>query len=386
MKKTLSLRGRMALTSAALVAAACILLTVLLSSIAFAQLDSIGETVIEIDGAAFGGAAGAPLTMNMGIADLFPDLAQQLAQSRRQMLLSGIVAMGSVILIAAGCTYFLAGRALRPLRRLSDHMETVRAQNLSLPLEIPNSGDELTRLAEAFNGMLARLEESFAVQAQFTANAAHELRTPLAVIRTHLEVLQRYESPTPAQYTETFAMVLEQTGRLGDMVQTLLEMAQLDNIERTERVSLGDMAEEILCDLAPVAAEKQVTLVQGGGTAAVIGSDTLLYRAVYNLVENAIKYNRTGGTVTVSCRQEGKTAVVSVRDTGIGIPQADRDAVFRPFFRVDRSHGSTGGAGLGLALVRRIAEAHGGTVAVAESGAEGTEICLCLPSGETGGA
>lgn len=375
MKKRLSLQWRLTLTAAALVTAACVLLTLLIGGTAFAQLDNIESTVIEIET-----GDGSPLMLDVEMEELLPDLADQLRVSRADVLRHSLFAMGAVILSASVCTYFLAGRALEPLRRLSRRMEEVQAQNLSQPLEIPATGDELARLSKAFNGMLGRLSESFEAQRQFSASAAHELRTPLAVIQANLEVLKRYPNPTLAQYSQAVEMVWEQTGRLGNLVEVLLAMTQLGTVQRGDRVSLSAMVEEVICDLLSVAQGRQVTLIQQQGEAQITGSDPLLYRAIYNLVENAIKYNRPGGTVTVACRREGEQATVTVADTGAGIAQENWEKIFEPFFRLDKSRSrEMGGAGLGLALVRKIARQHGGSVRVESSSPEGTRIVLSLP-------
>lgn len=370
MKQAIPLQWRLTITTMALITVACALLTVLLSRSALLQLDHIENTVVQIST-----LGDAPLEIGVGVGDLMPDLAKQLQESRSMLLLFGTLSMAAVILAVGACTYFFTGRALQPLRQLSSRMETVQAQNLSQPLDVPNSGDELARLSRSFNGMLSRLDAAFESQRQFSANAAHELRTPLAVIQADLEVLARYKEPAVEQYVQTFAMVQEQTGRLGQLVKVLLEMTQMETIERGDVVSFSALIEEVLCDLVSVAEDKQITLSQGPGEVQVTGSDLLLYRAVYNLVENAIKYNRPGGSVTVSCERRSGLAVITVADTGGGIPKEDWEKIFEPFFRVDKSRSrQMGGAGLGLAMVRKIAEGHGGTAQVIDSSAQGTVI------------
>ena len=277
-------------------------------------------------------------------------------------------------------TYFLAGRALKPLQKFSSRMEEIQAQNLCDPLELPDTEDEIACLARSFNEMLIRLNQAFTVQRQFSANAAHELRTPLAVMQTKLDVFRKKKNPSCAEYEEIIGMMREQTGRLSHLIEILLEMTNLRMAERKEPVSLNALAEEVLCDLDQVAREKGVELIQTEGDAELKGNDSLLYRAVYNLVENAIKYNRPGGTVTVDIHKEQDTAVLTVTDTGIGITVENREKIFEPFFCVDKSRSrSMGGAGLGLALVRDIAQQHGGSVSVLDSFAGGTKIALLLP-------
>jgi len=283
-------------------------------------------------------------------------------------------------------TWFLTGRALAPLREFSDRMETIQAQNLSEPLEEPATQDEVARLTRSFNGMLERLDRAFTAQRQFSANAAHELRTPLAVMQTSLEVLQKREQPSMEEYADAVQMAAEQTGRLSHLVGTLLEMTELQTVQCTDHIALSALIEEVICDLAQIAGERQVTLIQMPGEAEVTGSDPLLYRAVYNLVENAIKYNRPGGSVTVGVRTENDTAIVSVMDTGIGIDRGSWESVFEPFVRVDKSRSrAMGGVGLGLALVRDIAVQHGGSVRIAHSSDKGTEMLLTLPASGSSG-
>lgn len=377
-KRKLSLQWRLALTAAGLVTAACVLLTVLIGRSAMLQLDEIEHTAIQIQT-----QEGGSLTLDVAVGELFPDLQRQIRESRGQMVWQSLLAMTAVIVFSGACTYFLAGQALKPVRELSSKIETVQARNLSNPIEVPESGDELTKLSLAFNRMLDRLDQAFETQRRFSAHAAHELRTPLAVIQTDLDVLERRKSPEPAVYQETFSRVKEQLNRLSRLVNVLLEMTRSGSMERNETVSLSDVAEEVLCDLAGVAQQKQVRLEQTPGQAAATGSDLLLYRAVYNLVENAINYNKPGGLVTVSCSQDRKVVRVTVTDTGTGIPHELWEQIWEPFFRADKSRSrKMGGAGLGLAFVAQIAEEHGGRAYVAESSGEGTSICLELPAAD----
>ena len=375
--KRLSLRWRLTLTTALLVAAACLLLNLLISRSAIMHIDEIGDYIVEIEP-----AGQDPLVIGMEGSDL----SAQVQQAKDTFRIQSILATLAIILLGSIFTWFLAGRALAPLRKLSAHMETIQAQNLSEPLEAPGTQDEVARLTRSFNGMLDRLDQAFTVQRQFSANAAHELRTPLAVMQTSLEVLQKREQPTMEEYADAVRMAVEQTGRLSHLVSTLLEMTELQTVQRTDHISLSALVEEVICDLTPVADERKVTLIQKPGDAEITGSGPLLYRAVYNLVENAIKYNRPGGTVTAGVRTEDNTVMLSVADTGIGISREHWESVFEPFVRVDQSRSrAMGGAGLGLALVRDIAVQHGGSVRIARSSDKGTEIALTLPiSGASG--
>ncbi len=370
--KKLSLQWRLTLATALLVAAACLLLNLLISHSAIMRIDEIGEYIIEIEP-----TGQDPLVIGMDDTDL----SAQVQQAKDTFRIQSTLATLAIILFSSGFTWFLTGQALAPLRKLSDHMETIQAQNLSEPLAVPGTRNEMARLTRSFNGMLDRLDQAFTAQRQFSANAAHELRTPLAVIQTSLEVLQKRERPTMEEYADVVRMTMEQTGRLSHLVSTLLEMTELQTVQRTDQISLSALIEEVICDLTQVADDLKITLIQTPGNAEVIGSDPLLYRAVYNLVENAIKYNRPGETVTVGVRTKNNMAVLSVTDTGIGISREYWESIFDPFIRVDRSRSrAIGGMGLGLALVRDITVQHGGNARIVHSSDKGTEILLELPA------
>lgn len=379
--KKCTLQWRLALTTAALVAVACLLLYLFISHSAVMRMDEIEDSIVQIvpDGEEV-------FEIGLDSFGLPLNFQEQVRRAKSTFLLQSILATLAVILAGGALTYVLAGHALEPLRQLSSHMENIQAQNLSEPLPVPDTGDEIARLTRSFNGMLERLNRSFTMQRQFSANAAHELRTPLAVLQTSLDVFRKRKAPTLEEYAAAVGMAAEQTGRLSQLVSVLLEMTELQTVSLTDRVSLSALAEEVLCDLAQIAEEREVSLAQENGDtqgdedARVTGSDVLLYRAVYNLVENAIKYNRPGGSVTVRTYTEGGRAVLCVRDTGIGIGREHWETIFDPFVRVDKSRSrAMGGAGLGLALVREIAGEHGGSVRVADSSDAGTEIVLELP-------
>lgn len=373
--KKLSLQWRLTLMTAALVTIVCLLLNLIISYSAIIRIDEIEDYVLEITP---NGQEHMIIGLdNLGLSDT---ISEQIEQARHTFHFQSIMATLAVILLGSMCTYFIAGRVLTPLRQFSDHMEKIQAQNLSEPLEIPAAQDEIARLHNSFNEMLEKLNQAFTIQRRFSANAAHELRTPLAVMQTKLDVLQKRESPTMAEYAEAIQMLSEQTGRLSHLVSILLEMTELQTVQRTDHISLSALIEEVFCDLTQIADERSITLIQESGDAMVIGSDPLLYRAVYNLVENAIKYNRPNGNVTVRIKKDNHTAIVSVTDTGIGINKENWTKIFEPFVRVDKSRSrSMGGVGLGLALVRDIAVQHGGSVKVTQSSDWGTEIVLVLP-------
>ena len=270
-------------------------------------------------------------------------------------------------------TYFISGHALRPIREFSDKIEEVQAQNLSDSRIEENNVKELNKLGISYNNMLERLSDAFEIQRQFTANAAHELRTPLALMQVQLDLYNSATHPgNDADTLQTIKMVTEQNDKLNRMVKTLLDMSELQSVGRDDKIILDAIVEEVLADLEPLAVEKNIKLIGKCEDATMIGSDILIYRLVYNLVENAIKYNHPLGQVTVTAYQRNKHVYLSVEDTGSGIPKELRERVFEPFFRVDKSRSrELGGVGLGLAFVREIVRVHDGSI--------------CIKSGKTGG-
>ena len=276
-------------------------------------------------------------------------------------------------LLGGVVTYFISGHALRPIREFSDKIEEVQAQNLSDSRIEENNVKELNQLGISYNKMLERLSDAFEIQRQFTANAAHELRTPLALMQVQLDLYNSASHPgNDADTLQTIKMVTEQNDKLNRMVKTLLDMSELQTVGRNDKIILDAIVEEVLADLEPLAVEKNIKLIGKCEDATMIGSDILIYRLVYNLVENAIKYNHPLGQVTVTAYQRNKHVYLSVEDTGSGIPKELRERVFEPFFRVDKSRSrELGGVGLGLAFVREIVSVHDGSI--------------CIKSGKTGG-
>ena len=276
-------------------------------------------------------------------------------------------------LLGGVVTYFISGHALRPIREFSDKIEEVQAQNLSDSRIEENNVKELNQLGISYNKMLERLSDAFEIQRQFTANAAHELRTPLALMQVQLDLYNSASHPgNDADTLQTIKMVTEQNDKLNRMVKTLLDMSELQSVGRDDKIILDAIVEEVLADLEPLAVEKNIKLIGKCEDATMIGSDILIYRLVYNLVENAIKYNHPLGQVTVTAYQRSKHVYLSVEDTGSGIPKELRERVFEPFFRVDKSRSrELGGVGLGLAFVREIVRVHDGSI--------------CIKSGKTGG-
>ena len=295
---------------------------------------------------------------------------------KNSLLISAILAF-----IGGGVTYFLSGHALRPIREFSDKIEEVQAQNLAASRIEENKVKELNQLSVSYNKMLERLSDAFEIQRQFTANAAHELRTPLSLMQVQLDLYNSTRHPdNDADTLQTIKMVTEQNGRLSKMVKTLLDMSELQTVGRDDEIMVDALVDEVLADLDPLAQEKNIKLTGKCKNITMVGSDILIYRLVYNLVENAIKYNHSGGQVTVTAYRKEKHVYLSVEDTGNGIPEELRERVFEPFFRVDKSRSrELGGVGLGLALVREIVRVHDGSIAVRSNPSGGTVFDVILP-------
>ena len=385
--KKLSLQWRLTLIITLLMTVTCILMYFFISSSAVTGIEDLGDYVVKINE-----TDSTPITFNINPNTLFAGLSDQVQATKDLFRTRSIIATAIIILLSSVCTYFISRRALLPLRRLSSEINKIEAQNLSESLEVPDTNDEISRLTGSFNKMLSRLDDAFTAQKQFSASAAHELRTPLAVMQTNLEVFARKNAPTVEEYQELFGMIQDQTGRLSHLSEVLLDMTGIQSVERSDSISLAVLTDEVCCDLASIADQKEIELIQEDGDCTVTGSYLLLYRAVYNLVENAIKYNHPGGKVTVKISQKKAVpdpsahshptdcAFVEVSDTGIGISPEFQEKIFTPFFRVDKSRSrAMGGAGLGLALVNEIARQHGGQVKVVESSEKGSTIALILP-------
>lgn len=391
-----SLQLKLTLLLSLLMIVSCVLMYFFISHSAVSGMDGLQNYMIKVDPQ----DGDSPITFNVDPKALFPQFEQEIQETKEAFLLRSVIATTIIILLSSVCTYFLTKKALTPLQKLTSEVSQIQAQNLSTQLEVPNSKDEIAQLTSSFNEMLTRLDNAFSTQKQFSANAAHELRTPLAVLQTNLEVFEKKQEPEMVEYRQLFTMIKEQTARLSQLVGTLLDMTNLKSVPRTDHVSLEELVDEVFCDLDPVAEKAGISIhfddsssqdlytdvhtpdasALNNNILNITGSYVLLYRAVYNLVENAIKYNRPNGSVTVSVKEKNGQAMILVKDTGIGISPENQKKIFDPFFRVDKSRSrAMGGAGLGLALVDSIAKEHGGTVNVLESSETGSTIALMLP-------
>ena len=373
--RRLSLQWRLTLLISGLVITACALMYFFISRSAVTGLEGISDYVVLVTP-----DNSNPISINVDPKILIPDLENQIQNTKNNFLFQSMIATGIIILLSSICTWFVTRRALTPLRRFSDRIRQVQAQNLSEPLEVPLSEDEISRLTRSFNDMLARLDNAFSAQKQFVASAAHELRTPLAVMQTNLEVFYKKPEHAPQEYDRLFTMLQEQTGRLSHLAEILLDMTGLQTVERSDTISLAALTEEVFCDLDPVADKHQIRLIQTEGDCTVTGSYILLYRAVYNLVENAIKYNRDSGNVRVTLDADHKYFYVKVTDTGIGIPEDALEHIFERFFRVDKARSrEVGGTGLGLAIAKNVIQMHHGIIDVESTPGEGTTFSMRIP-------
>ena len=302
------------------------------------------------------------------------DFSVQVYNNKADYRKNSLIISAVLALLGGVATYFISGHALRPIRELSDKIEKVQAQNLADSRIEENQVKELNQLSVSYNRMLERLSDAFEIQRQFTANAAHELRTPLALMQVQLDLYHSNSHPgNDADTVQMIKMVTEQNDRLNKMVKTLLDMSELQTVGRDDEIVLDALVDEVLEDLEPLAEGKNIRLIGKCRDITMVGSDILIYRLVYNLVENAIKYNHSGGQVTVTADRKEKHVYLSVEDTGAGIPEELKERVFEPFFRVDKSRSrELGGVGLGLALVREIVRVHDGSITVKSNPSEGT--------------
>ena len=375
--RKISLQWRITLMSVLLIGVTCVAMNLLLCSSGVYYMDTIadslqggGTVILDEDGA---------VSFDPQLIAPDEDLTIIVDGAQGRFRTTNWYITAAVTLLSGILAYFVSGRALKPLRSFASQVEQVQMNNLADMKVSEDVLPELRQFSHSFNQMLERLNNAFAAQRQFTGNAAHELRTPLALMQAQLELFSAEHSDVLPETAEFLTLLREQTERLTQMTKTLLEMSSLQQVARNERIQLAPMIEEIFTDLAPLAEKRSITL-EAEGDAALTGSDALIYRLLFNLTENAVKYNRPGGSVRVTVAQEQQTCIIRVSDTGCGIPEAYQQSIFQPFFRVDKSRSREyGGAGLGLSLVWEIADLHGGSVWVEESSDKGTTIAVELP-------
>ena len=376
--KRLSLQWRITLMSVLLIGITCVAMNLLLCSSGVYYMDTIADS-LQGDGTVFLNEEGTASFDPQLIAPN-EELTIVVDGVQRRFRTTNWYITAAVTLLSGFLTYFVSGRALKPLRCFASQVEQVQLNNLADMRIDEDAIPEFQQLSRSFNQMLERLNNAFAAQRQFTGNAAHELRTPLALMQAQLELFSAEHPDVRPETAEFLTLLREQTERLIQMTRTLLEMSNLRQVARNERIQLAPMIEEIFTDLAPLSDKLGVTLT-AEGDGIMTGSDALIYRLIFNLTENAVKYNRPGGSVRVCVTQETEKLLIRVSDTGCGIPEKYQQSIFQPFFRVDKSRSREyGGAGLGLSLVWEIADLHGGSVWVEESSEKGTTIAVGVPT------
>ena len=375
--KRLSLQWRITLMTVLLIGVTCVVMNLLLCSSGVYYMDTIADTLQGGDTVMMNSEGAESFNPQLVTPDEDLTIVVNGAQGRFRMTNWYITA--AVTLLSGVLAYFVSGRALKPLRSFVSQVEKVQLNNLADMRINENVLPEFRQLSYSFNQMLERLDNAFAAQRQFTGNAAHELRTPLALMQAQLELFSAEHPDMLPETAKFLALLREQTERLTQMTKTLLEMSNLQQVARNEQIQLAPMVEEVFTDLALLAEKRNITLeMEGDGF--LIGSDALIYRLLFNLTENAVKYNRSGGLVKVSVTQEPEKLLIRVSDTGCGVPEEYQQSIFQPFFRVDKSRSREyGGVGLGLSLVWEIANLHGGCVRVEESSKKGTTIAVELP-------
>lgn len=381
--KKMSLQWRLTIITTLLIAMICGSLTIFIYKNGVYYIDSLQNTV---DAKSEDNNEKNPDEIYISIPDeewnnFAKNFSIQVYNNKADYKKSSLLFSTLLSLLGGVITFFISGHALKPLCDFSKKIEEVQAQNLSNSRIEENNFSELNQLSVSYNKMLERLSEAFKLQRQFTANAAHELRTPLAVMQLQIDLYNSSKHPdndTSAQ--QTISMITEQTERLGKMVRTLLDMSELQTIARDEEIAISALVEEVLADLEPLAQEKGINLIEKCDNVLLMGSDILIYRLVYNLVENAIKYNFSDGTVTVTATQQNSQLHLTVEDTGNGIPEELKERIFEPFFRLDKSRSrELGGVGLGLALVREIVRVHNGSILVKNNANSGTTFEVIFP-------
>ena len=381
--KKLSLQWRITLLTALLIAGTCICLNLLIYHSGAVSIDSLNGFVFEYTPESSEDPDGLAIEISDSqMAEFISRFSDEAYDAKADFGRKGWLITVAVTIASAAIAYFVSGQALRPLRKLSQQAEKIDQDSISDIRLNEDTVKEFRQLSVSVNLMLDRLSESFATQRQFSGNAAHELRTPLAIMQTKLELFAAEHKNMEDDTAELVRSQAEQLDRLSRLVHTLLEMSNLSSAPRSERIELAPLVEEIITDLTPLASQNDITMEQDCDNVVITGSDALIYRLVFNLIENAVKYNRRGGSVSVSVHMENNDAVVSVSDTGCGIPEKYRESIFQPFFRVDKSRSrQMGGVGLGLALVHEIAVLHGGSVRAEPGNKSGTVFIVTLPAG-----
>lgn len=374
MKKKFSIQLRLTLLTALIVIASCLILSIFISTSASFYMDSIGDSIVSI-------FLEKPIQGNITIENNVKpkNVSISIKNTQREFWKNSLFITFIIALISSSFIYLIVGFSLKPLNQLGDQVEEIEAKNINQRVFVDSDAKEIVVLVTSFNNMLKRLEEAFNAHKQFSSNAAHELRTPLAIVKTQLEVLHKDKNPTIEDYAYVIEKIESQVDRFSNVINVLLEMTQTQTALKNDYISLSEIVEEITCDLSELALKNNVEIITLPGDATIMGNDILIYRAIYNLVENAIKYNKKNGKVVIEIKQCKSLAKIIVSDTGMGISKDDYNNIFNPFFRTNKSLNSNiYGAGLGLSLVQEIAKKHNGNVKIIKSSPSGTDIELTL--------
>lgn len=377
MLKKMPIRLRLTVLSVLLLTVCCVGLTVILNISAYRMADVIEATPVTPSSSV---EDTAPADRNSDAVMMTPLTPSEGSQAARKNFLNqSILYMLVIVVLGGGLTYVISGRALKPLQELSSQMKKRTVHNLSEDLEVPPTKDEIADLTCSFNEMSNKLDEAFSMQKRFSQSAAHELRTPLAVLKTKVDVFRKKQDHTPEEYNQLLTVIGTHTDRLSNLVKDLLELTNTDALEYNQTVELKALLGEIIEELSSLAEKNNISLSLDGTEQIVQGNESLLHRAFYNLIENALKYNRKNGSVAITLARKDENAVIVIKDTGIGIPEEARELVFEPFFRVDKSRSrQIGGAGLGLPMVKSIIDLHNGEITVSESESGGSTFQIVL--------
>lgn len=376
MIKKMSLRWRLTLLTSLLIALCCIGLSIVLNVSAYRMADTIDATVVQP-----AHSVDSPPADTTTIPLVSSAPSEAVKEAKHSYLMESFLYTIAAVLVGGVLTYYIAGKTLEPVRALSSQVRNINTHNLDETIEVPPTKDELAELTASFNEMTDKLANAFAVQKRFSADAAHELRTPLAVLQTKLDVFEKKQEHTDAEYEALVGAFQKQVSRLRSLVTELLDIANMEHELKKQNVSLKELLTDVVKELSVVADEKRISLTVSGGDYSVMGEHELLYRAFYNLVENAIKYNGTDGSVSIHVTEADEHAVtVVIKDTGVGIPDELKSQIFTPFYRVDKSRSrKMGGAGLGLALTDGIVKKHNGSIVVSDNKDAGTCFTVTLP-------
>lgn len=376
--KRLSIRLRFTIITTLLTTLCCVVLNILIMNSAIMKLDNLKAAALD-----FSGKDNQDITIELGMSDLFPDIVNTIAETKHDFTIQAVIFTILIVIIGALLSWFFSGAALKPVRDLSRIIAETTENNLTKEIEVAKANDEISLLTESFNKMKLKLNDAFQSQKQFTANAAHELRTPLAVMMTNLEVFIKKQNKTEKEYNEYLISSQKQINRLNKLVNSLLELLSMHTAQLNDEIEIVSLTDEIICDLDSVAQNNNVSIEFNPKSDSIIlknkGNEVLIYRAIYNIIENAIKYNTENGRVNVTISEENEKSVIRVQDNGKGISKEEQKKIFEPFYRVDKSRSrSLGGYGIGLSMVSEIMVIHGGAIELEKSDENGSIFCLVL--------